>query len=210
MGLELIHVIFLIIHTWFVLGPLKLFCLKSQIFTSYLGSQSQQLSRLLGMHPLALDFLLQPLSKVIYLTLSSFLIRSYITTHILSFFFLKNYLTFVSKVQLQGQKTAWTRIYFFLLFVLHAKIYCCGNEPNGYEDFVFGVGETWIGTTGNGRSTSFVGGSKGHSSTDILWNMLVAIGDVALASGYAQIAIDIQVWKLRVNNDKLFCKKFFW
>ncbi|XP_058780708.1 amino acid permease 1-like [Vicia villosa] len=48
---------------------------------------------------------------------------------------------------------------------------------------------------GNGNvnsTTSFVGSDKNSSTTDIVWNMLVAIGDIALAGGYAQIAIDIQ------------------
>ncbi|XP_061373292.1 amino acid permease 8-like [Gastrolobium bilobum] len=45
---------------------------------------------------------------------------------------------------------------------------------------------------GKGRSTSIIGGSKEQSSVDKLWNMLVALGNIALASSYAQIAIDIQ------------------
>ncbi|XP_027356427.1 amino acid permease 8-like [Abrus precatorius] len=44
---------------------------------------------------------------------------------------------------------------------------------------------------GNGKSTSFFGGME-HSSADKLWNMCVALGNIALACDYAQIAIDIQ------------------
>ncbi|XP_004501134.2 amino acid permease 1-like [Cicer arietinum] len=44
---------------------------------------------------------------------------------------------------------------------------------------------------GNVKSTSFWGSNKG-SSSDIAWNMLVAIGDITLASAYTQIAVDIQ------------------
>ncbi|KAL5074078.1 hypothetical protein RYX36_013062 [Vicia faba] len=48
---------------------------------------------------------------------------------------------------------------------------------------------------GNGNiknTTTFAGNDKNRSTSDISWNMLVAIGDIALASGYAQIAVDIQ------------------
>ncbi|WJX42053.1 hypothetical protein P8452_29328 [Trifolium repens] len=45
---------------------------------------------------------------------------------------------------------------------------------------------------GNVKNTSFSESHKGRSSADITWNMLVAIGDIALASAYSQIAVDIQ------------------
>ncbi|KAL5071244.1 hypothetical protein RYX36_022131 [Vicia faba] len=45
---------------------------------------------------------------------------------------------------------------------------------------------------GNGASTSLIGGSKEGSLEDRVWSMLVALGNVALASSYSQIAIDIQ------------------
>jgi amino acid permease len=66
-----------------------------------------------------------------------------------------------------------------------AKAFCC-DEANNYEDLLI-----WFGT-GNVKSTSFSGSNKGRSSADIAWNILVAIGDIALASAYTQIAIDIQ------------------
>lgn len=82
-------------------------------------------------------------------------------------------------------------IFFYYLFCMLKSIVAATNLMV-MRILYLGLGKRGLGP-GNGRSTSFVGGSKGHSSTDILWNMLVAIGDVALASGYAQIAIDIQV-----------------
>ncbi|XP_045821880.1 amino acid permease 8-like [Trifolium pratense] len=45
---------------------------------------------------------------------------------------------------------------------------------------------------GKGKSTSLIGESKEQYSGDKLWNMLIALGNVALASSYSQIAIDIQ------------------
>ena len=36
-------------------------------------------------------------------------------------------------------------------------------------------------------------GSKIQSPANNLWNMLIALGNIALASGYSLIAIDIQV-----------------
>ncbi|KAI5403182.1 variant 3, Amino acid permease 8 [Lathyrus oleraceus] len=39
---------------------------------------------------------------------------------------------------------------------------------------------------------AFAGSDKTRSTSDIAWNMLVAIGDIALAGAYAQIAVDIQ------------------
>ncbi|XP_004501093.1 amino acid permease 1-like [Cicer arietinum] len=45
---------------------------------------------------------------------------------------------------------------------------------------------------GNVKSTSFKGSNEGRSSSDIVWNILVAVGNVALASAYTQIAVDIQ------------------
>lgn len=47
--------------------------------------------------------------------------------------------------------------------------------------------------TGKGKSTSLIGGTKEQNSGDRVWNMLIALGNVALASSYSQIAIDIQV-----------------
>lgn len=46
---------------------------------------------------------------------------------------------------------------------------------------------------GNGESTSLIGVGKDQNSRDRVWSMLVALGNVALASSYSQIAIDIQV-----------------
>ncbi|XP_027333327.1 amino acid permease 1-like [Abrus precatorius] len=45
---------------------------------------------------------------------------------------------------------------------------------------------------GKGRSTFLFGGSREQSFADKLWNIFIALGNVALASSYAQIAIDIQ------------------
>ncbi|KAK7384966.1 hypothetical protein VNO78_30669 [Psophocarpus tetragonolobus] len=45
---------------------------------------------------------------------------------------------------------------------------------------------------GGGRSTYLFGGSKEQNSVDKLWNMFMALGNIALASTYTQIAIDIQ------------------
>ncbi|TKY55941.1 Amino acid permease 1 [Spatholobus suberectus] len=45
---------------------------------------------------------------------------------------------------------------------------------------------------GERRSTFLFGGSKEQSSVDKLWNMLMAVGNIAVASTYTQIAIDIQ------------------
>lgn len=47
--------------------------------------------------------------------------------------------------------------------------------------------------TGKGRTTFLFWGSKEQISPDKYWNMLMALGNIALASGYTQIAIDIQV-----------------
>ncbi|KAI4337524.1 hypothetical protein L6164_015929 [Bauhinia variegata] len=46
--------------------------------------------------------------------------------------------------------------------------------------------------TGEGKSTSLLGGSEDQSGADRVWNMLVALGNVALASAFAQILFDIQ------------------
>ncbi|CAL5205259.1 unnamed protein product [Lathyrus oleraceus] len=52
---------------------------------------------------------------------------------------------------------------------------------------------TVIQGNGNVKSTmAFAGSDKSRSTSDIAWNMLVAIGDIALAGAYAQIAVDIQ------------------
>ncbi|TKY55942.1 Amino acid permease 8 [Spatholobus suberectus] len=45
---------------------------------------------------------------------------------------------------------------------------------------------------GKGKSTSLVGGSKIQSPADNMWNMLIALGNIALASCYSQMAVDIQ------------------
>ncbi|KAK7282958.1 hypothetical protein RIF29_12105 [Crotalaria pallida] len=45
---------------------------------------------------------------------------------------------------------------------------------------------------GHGRSTTLFLSSKGQSSADSIWNRLAALGSIALASAFAQIAIDIQ------------------
>ncbi|KAG4933798.1 hypothetical protein JHK87_047800 [Glycine soja] len=46
---------------------------------------------------------------------------------------------------------------------------------------------------GKGKSTSLMGGNNIQSSADHnLWNMLIALGNIALASCYSQIAVDIQ------------------
>ncbi|KAK2453160.1 amino acid permease [Trifolium repens] len=44
---------------------------------------------------------------------------------------------------------------------------------------------------GKGKSTYLIGGKEQYSG-DKLWNMLIALGNGALASSYSQIAIDIQ------------------
>ncbi|KAK7311751.1 hypothetical protein RJT34_10083 [Clitoria ternatea] len=44
---------------------------------------------------------------------------------------------------------------------------------------------------GNGKSTSVFGGME-HNSADRFWNVCVALGNIALASGFTQISIDIQ------------------
>ncbi|CAJ1968123.1 unnamed protein product [Sphenostylis stenocarpa] len=46
--------------------------------------------------------------------------------------------------------------------------------------------------TGRERSTFLFGGSKEQHIADKVWNMLVALGNIALASNYAVIAIDVQ------------------
>lgn len=51
----------------------------------------------------------------------------------------------------------------------------------------------WV-EVGKGKSTSLMGGNNIQSSADHnLWNMLIALGNIALASCYSQIAVDIQV-----------------
>ncbi|KAK7260718.1 hypothetical protein RIF29_26991 [Crotalaria pallida] len=45
---------------------------------------------------------------------------------------------------------------------------------------------------GKGKITYLIGGSKGQSSVDKMWSMLISLGNVALAGAYIQIAIDIQ------------------
>ncbi|CAI8599890.1 unnamed protein product [Vicia faba] len=64
----------------------------------------------------------------------------------------------------------------------------------GYASIGAGLSlSTVIQGNGNLKSTTtFAGNDKNRSTSDISWNMLVAIGDIALASGYAQIAVDIQ------------------
>lgn len=61
----------------------------------------------------------------------------------------------------------------------------------GYASIGVGLSLTTV-IQGNVKSTSFSGSNKGRSSADIAWNILVAIGDIALASAYTQIAVDIQ------------------
>ncbi|KAK7320812.1 hypothetical protein VNO77_30638 [Canavalia gladiata] len=45
---------------------------------------------------------------------------------------------------------------------------------------------------GKGKSTSLIGGSKMQSSANNIWSMLIALGNIALAGSYSQIALDIQ------------------
>ncbi|KAH1213258.1 Amino acid permease 8 [Glycine max] len=45
---------------------------------------------------------------------------------------------------------------------------------------------------GKGKATYLMWGSKIQSPANNLWNMLIALGNIALASGYSLIAIDIQ------------------
>ncbi|XP_027332215.1 amino acid permease 1-like [Abrus precatorius] len=45
---------------------------------------------------------------------------------------------------------------------------------------------------GKGKSTSLIGGSKMRSSANNIWNMLIALGNIALAGTYSQIAIEVQ------------------
>ncbi|KAK7320810.1 hypothetical protein VNO77_30636 [Canavalia gladiata] len=61
----------------------------------------------------------------------------------------------------------------------------------GYALIGFGLSITTI-IQGKGRRTFLIGVSKEQNSANKIWNMLIAIGNVALASCYAQIAIDIQ------------------
>ncbi|XP_058780706.1 amino acid permease 1-like [Vicia villosa] len=64
----------------------------------------------------------------------------------------------------------------------------------GYASIGVGLSlSTLIQGNGNIKSTTlFAGNDDSRSTSDIAWNMLVAIGDIALASAYAQIAVDIQ------------------
>ncbi|KAI4337523.1 hypothetical protein L6164_015928 [Bauhinia variegata] len=45
---------------------------------------------------------------------------------------------------------------------------------------------------GNGKSTSIFGGSEGQFTAERMWNMLVALGNIALASAFAVVIFDIQ------------------
>ncbi|XP_015934922.1 amino acid permease 8 [Arachis duranensis] len=61
----------------------------------------------------------------------------------------------------------------------------------GYAFIGIGLSLTII-IQGKGKSTSLFMGKTGQSSSENIWNMLVALGNIALANSYAQISIDIQ------------------
>ncbi|KAL1310287.1 hypothetical protein HN51_052923 [Arachis hypogaea] len=61
----------------------------------------------------------------------------------------------------------------------------------GYAFIGIGLSLTVI-IQGKGKSTSLFMGKTGQSSAENIWNMLVALGNIALANSFAQISIDIQ------------------